>query len=250
MPNTVYTVGNPIVAALKLAVTPDVSSIATLAVYRPDGTAIPSPTISAWGGTGNDEKTAQFYATDDGTESGTILLSEGDWVAVWKVTGLGATVTAKVYNVIPLPSAGTRPGWMPFLSEVADHVPWLTIDQTAVGAETYLGTFNGNTVPADEQAQRHIDKASRPLTALGDIPADLQPFGRGIIALRAAASLARAYLRRENALQIADALDKQADRDWKFFLDQLHQDGGDPGANLLPVWTFPEPAKYPGDYNL
>jgi hypothetical protein len=105
------------------------------------------------------ETTAQFYATDDGTASGTTLAAAGDWLAVWKVTGTGASVTAKVYNVAPLPGTSTRPSWSPFLSDVADHVPFLTIDPTVPGSQVYLGTFTGWTSPTDEQAQRHIDRA-------------------------------------------------------------------------------------------
>jgi hypothetical protein len=129
MPQTVYDVGDPITSRLKLGVTPDGSTIATVTLQRPDGTSI-SVTPGAWVG---DEKTAQFYATDDGTVSGTLLAAAGDWLAVWKVVGTGASVTPKVYNVAPLPGTGTRASWSPFLSDVADHVPYLTIDPTIPG---------------------------------------------------------------------------------------------------------------------
>lgn len=113
MPQTVYDVGDPITSRLKLGVTPDGSTVATVTLQRPDGTSV-AITPGAWVG---DEKTAQFYATDDGTVSGTLLAAAGDWLAVWKVTGTGASVTPKVYNVAPLPGTGTRPSWSPFLSE-------------------------------------------------------------------------------------------------------------------------------------
>jgi hypothetical protein len=38
MPQTVYDVGDPITSRLKLGVTPDGTTVATVAVQRPDGT--------------------------------------------------------------------------------------------------------------------------------------------------------------------------------------------------------------------
>jgi hypothetical protein len=241
MPQTVFTVGNPITSRIKLGVTPDGTTTVTLQVFKPDGTTITAPAISAFTGTGGDEKTAQWYTTDDGQAGSPVLESAGDWVALWQVTGTGAVTAAKVYNVVPLPSTGTRVAWSPFLSEVADHVPWLTVDQVTVGSETYLGTFNGNTVPTDEQAQRHIDKAAAPILAIGAVPQPLYAFARGIVALRAAASLARAFPRYENALNIAAALDKQADTDWKSLLALLEDEGAVNDAPAQPVWCFPPP---------
>jgi hypothetical protein len=239
MPQTVFTVGNPITSRLTLGVTPDGSTAATLTVFKPDGAAIAAPAISAWTG---DEKTAQWYATDDGTSGSTTLVAAGDWVALWQVTGTGAVTAAKVYNVAPLPTTGTRPDWSPFLSEVADHVPWLTVDRVSVGSDTYLGTFNGLTTPTDEQAQRHVDKAAAPILALSIVSEPLHAFARGIVALRAAASLARAFPRyNDNALAIAAALGQQADADWTSLLGLLDDDDGAlVEAPALSHWLSPD----------
>lgn len=144
MPQTVYDVGDPITSRLKLGVTPDGGTVATVTVKRPDGATIAGLTPGAFVG---DEKTVQWYATDDGTPNGTVLAAAGDWLAVWKVTGTGASVAAKVYNVAPLPGTSTRAGWSPFLSDVADFVPFLTVDTVTPGSQLYLGTFTGVTSP-------------------------------------------------------------------------------------------------------
>jgi len=252
MSQTVYTVGNPITSRIKLGVTPDVSTIVTLQVLRPDGTAIATPAISAWSGDGGDEKAAQWYATNDGQSGGLVDLADGDWVAIWSVTGTGAVVAAKVFNVVPLPAAGARPEWLPFLSQVAGHVPWLTVDQVTVGSDLYLNTFNGNTQPTDETAQQHIDQAATPVVAIiTSLPARLIPFARAVVALRAAASIARAFPNRfDNALAIAAALDKQATSDYKILTEQLEDEGVVPGEAGKPWWSFPTPVAYPGDHNL
>src|ERR1041384_1946576 len=104
---TVYDVGDPITTRLKLGVVPDGTTNVTLTVTRPDGTTIATPAISAWENV--DEKAAQFYATDDGTLTGRPAPADGDWLVVWKVTGKGANVAAKVYSVAPLPGTSTRP---------------------------------------------------------------------------------------------------------------------------------------------
>jgi len=250
MTQTVYDVGDPITSRLKLGVTPDGSTVVTLTVTRPDGTAIAAPTISPF--VNVDEKTAQWYATDDGTPGGTVTsgVADGDWLAVWRVTGVGANVAPKVYNVAPLPGTGTRVAWSPFLSDAADHVPYLTVDTVTPGSQVYLGTFTGVTTPTDEVAQRHIDEATalmRP--ALPNISTGLFPAARAVAALRAAASLARAYPRRPEDLNTAAALDARADAAWKQLLTAVETEGSGAGAIGNPHWTFP-PAPAWGDMNL
>src|SRR5690242_12370678 len=116
MPQTVYDVGDPIPSRLTLGVTPDGTTSVTVAITRPDGTVV-GPFSPA--GPVGDEYTVQFFATDDGTASGTKVSAAGDWLAVWTVSGKGASVTPKVYSVAPLPGAATRATWSPFLSDVA-----------------------------------------------------------------------------------------------------------------------------------
>src|ERR1044072_9650236 len=102
MAQTVYHVGDPITSRLKLAVTPDGSTVVTLTVTRPDGTAIAAPTISPF--VNVDEKTAQWYATDDGTPGGTVTsgVADGDWLAVWGGAGGGGESAPQGGNSDPV----------------------------------------------------------------------------------------------------------------------------------------------------
>jgi hypothetical protein len=244
MPQTVYDVGDLITSRLKLGVTPDGTSLATVTLQRPDGTSI-AVTPGAWVG---DEKTAQFYATDDGTTSGTLLSSAGDWLAVWKVTGTGASVTPKVYNVAPLPGTSTRVSWSPFLSDVADHVPYLTIDPTIPGSQVYLGTFTGYTSPTDEQAQRHIDDAVAIVGAgFGVLTGSLPRMARSVAATWAAATLCRAFARDAETVARAADLMRQAQADLKI-LTAAVDNTGSTTLNAVPVLRAPDPVPWGDSY--
>jgi hypothetical protein len=245
MPQTVYDVSDPITSRLKLGVMPDGTTVATVTVKRPDGTTI-AVSPGAWVG---DEKTVQFYATDDGTQSGPVLNAGGDWLAVWKVTGTGASTTAKVYSVAPLPGTSTRPAWSPFLSDVADHVPFLTIDQTTPGSQTYLGTFTGYTSPTDEVAQRHIDRAASIVGAgFGNITdSALVGMARTVTAIWAAASLCRAYARDDATRRTADGLAAQAATQLKALQTSVDNSGSST-LNALPVMFAPDPVPWGDTY--
>jgi hypothetical protein len=244
MPQTVYDVGDPITSRLKLGVAPDGSTVATVTLQRPDGTSI-SVSPGAWVG---DEKTAQFYATDDGTVSGTLLAAAGDWLAVWKVVGTGASVTPKVYNVAPLPGTSTRASWSPFLSDVADHVPYLTIDPTIPGSQVYLGTFTGYTSPTDEQAQRHIDDAVAIVGAgFGTLSGTLPRMARSVAATWAAATLCRAFARDAETVARAADLMRQAQADLKI-LTAAVDNTGSTTLNAVPVLRAPDPVPWGDSY--
>lgn len=239
MTQTVFDVGDPISSRLKLGVVPDGTTAVTVTVTRPDGSAISAPPISAW--TNTDEKTAQWYATDDGSASGTTLLASGDWLAVWRITGTGANVAAKVYPVAPLPGTSTRPAWSPFLSDVADHVPALTVSAVDPGTQVYLGTFTGDTAPTDEQAQRHVDAAVALVGAgFGTLTPALARMARGVAAVRAAATLARAFARTASDFDLASALERQAAADLKVLLGAV-ENAGSTTLSAVPVLYAPEP---------
>lgn len=244
MPQTVYDVGDPITSRLKLGVAPDGTTVATVIVQRPDGTAI---AVSPGGWVG-DEKTVQFWATDDGTAGGTTASAAGDWLVVWKVTGTGASVTPKVYNVAPLPGTSTRPAWSPFLSDVADHVPFLTIDTTQPAEQVYLGTFTGVTSPTDEVAQRHIDRAASVVGAgFGTLTGALPGMARTVTALWAAASLCRAFARDDATRSLADSLTAQANAQLKI-LQGAVENAGSSTLNALPVLIAPDPVPWGDQY--
>jgi hypothetical protein len=247
MPQTVYYAGNPITARLKLGVVPDGTTNATVTVYRPDGTAIATPSISPWEGAAGDEKTAQWYGTDDGYAGSatTVGVADGDWVVVWHVSGKGATTAPKVFNVAPLPGAGTRPAWAPFLSEVAAHVPTLTVDTLTPGG-VLLGTFNSRTQPDDGQAFLHLDQAVNTIAGrFGTLPAGTGRLARPVAALRAAASLARAWLRTDDRLTLARDLETLAAAETTALTEAVTAAGGTASTDRpLPQWAFPPPSKY------
>lgn len=247
MAQTVFEVGDLITSRLHLGVDPDVTTTVTFKVYRPDGTEITGLNASAFVG---QVKTLQFYATDDGTASGTALAASGDWLVVWKVTGTGASVSAKVYNVTPLPTQGSNPAWMPFLSDVADYVPWTTIALDIPGGDTFYGTWTGSTYPTDEQAIRIIERVARPISEhWADLPTATFELARSYVALRAAADIARAYPRNPADVTAADAWDKRADLLWL----QLKQIADDSTTNPIaagqkPVFAFPGPVAWGDSY--
>jgi len=244
---TVYDVGDPITSQLNLGVIPDGTTQVTLTVARPDGSVIDPPALGAWNG---DARTAQWYATDDGTVTGTRLASAGDWLALWKVTGTGANVLAKVYNVAPLPGTSVRPAWSPFLSQIADHVPYLTVDTNTPGSQIFLGTFTGRTIPTDAVAQRHIDLAVATMQPqIASISSTLYPAARAVASLRAAASLARAFPRRNDDLNTAAALDASASSAWTALVDAAEAEGTVGSTVLSPVGFFPTPRPW-GDLDL
>jgi hypothetical protein len=246
MTQTVFTAGNPITSRLALGVTPDGTTNASVVVRRPDGSTVSTTAPSPWVG---DQKTVQWYATDTGLAGGTTAATAGDWIAVWTVTGTGATTAAKVYSVAPLAGTSTRPDWSPFLSEVADFVPYLSVDAISPGTQIYLGTFTGSTSPTDEQAQRHIDAAVAFVGAgFATLTPALARMARAVAATRAAATLARAFARNAADLDLASALDRQAAADLAV-LGGAVENAGSTALSAVPVLYAPEPVGW-GDLML
>lgn len=250
MAQTVFDVGDPITSRLKLGVTPDGTTVATVTVQRPDGTVIAGLTPSSFGGVDGDEKTVQWYATNDGTVGAAVDAADGDWLAVWSVVGTGASVSPKIYPVQPLPIPGEHASYDPFLHEVADHVPWLTLDKTIPGGDTYLGTFTGNTWPADEQVARHVRRVADPITARWpDLSEAVAPLARSYIALRVAAALARSFPRSASNFADADALNALADDLWTQLVELADNETTSPtGTGQVPIWAFPDPVAWGDDY--
>jgi hypothetical protein len=238
---TVFDVGD--VIATVLTVNPfDGTTAATVAVTKPDGspqTLLTGPTSSGGGQTW----TATWAADHaDG----------GDYSAVWTVTGVGRGTQAKVYPVRPLPMASDwRPAWSPFLSEVGDHIPTRTLDQSQPGVELFLGTFTGLTTPTDEQAQRHLDSAvSSVLGAAGTLVDDdgVLELARLVASLRAAAAIERAYPLSDRSLETAAALDARADAELKHLAAANSAAGaGSSAVVAFPSWQSPAAVSWGDD---
>jgi hypothetical protein len=241
MPSTVFDVGDPINARLSLGVVPDGTTMVTVAVTRPDGTAIAPPTVI--GPVNVMEYTAQFTAS-----------MAGDWLVVWTVVGTGQGVQAKVFNVRALPSSSnTRPVWAPFLSDVGDFVPHKTRDLTG-GVDLILGTFTGATTPTDEQAHRILDGAITMVagvtdlagTAVGQLSPALYPLARRAAAIRAAADIELAFPERTTDMSVYSALNARALAELASLQAAATHTGTGP-VEATPVWDFPDPPNWADD---
>lgn len=247
MAQTVYEVGDLITSRLHLGVDPDVTTQVTWTVTRPDGVVLSGLNASAFDG---QVKTLQWYATDDGQAATSVEHSSGDWLVIWKVTGTGAGVSPKIYPVTPLPSQHGWVAWSPFLSEVADYVPWTTLSMSIPGADTFYGTWRSDTYPTDEQASRIIGRVARPITEhWADLPSATYELARSYVALRAAADIARAYPRTPGDTATADSLAAQADAMWVRLSTTADDATTNPAATGgKPIFAFPEPVTWGDSY--
>lgn len=143
----------------------------------------------------------------------------------------------------PLPVLVDQPPvWAPVLAQVADHVPYMTVDTVTPGSQAYLGTFNELTTPTDDQAQRLIDAAWPSVAAaVGVIVEPVWPLAQSVAALRAAAAIVRSYPRDDGDLARAAALDARADADLARLIAANDSAGGGQGnsVDLMPVYSFP-----------
>lgn len=147
---------------------------------------------------------------------------------------------------MPIPAGGASPiiapTWAPSVEQVADHVPYLTVDTVTPGSQEYLNTFNDRTNPTNVQAQRLIDGVWPVVAAaVGAIVEQVWPLAQHVTALRAAAAVVRAYPRDDGDLPHAAALDARADADLLRLIAANDAAGGGAGnsVDLLPVYSFP-----------
>jgi hypothetical protein len=229
---TVFDVGDPVTTRLSLGVAPDGTTVATVQLHAPDGSTS-SPSVA---GPSGQDYTAQFTASQ-----------AGDYVAVWTVTGTGAGVQAKVYNVRALPVSGaTRPSWVPFLSDVADQIPHKSQDLT-VGSDVLLMTFTGTTRPDDATAQRITDSATA--TVLATVPtvtAAMASTAKAAVVFRAAADIELAFPERTVDMTVYDRLNDRANAELKT-LQGLADQTGNSAEALDPMWSFPEAPAWADD---
>lgn len=147
-----------------------------------------------------------------------------------------ATVTAGEEAGVALPV------WAPSVAQVADHIPYMTVDVVTPGSQAYLGTFSVATSPTDVQATRLIEGAWPPVAAaVGLLAEAVYPLAQHVTALRAAAAIVRAFPRDDGDLARAAALDARADADLLRLIAANDAAGGGAGSEpvLLPVYSFP-----------
>lgn len=138
--------------------------------------------------------------------------------------------------------------WTPTTAQVAVYVPWLTVDSTQPGSQTYLLDFTGNTVPNLTAALSHIaDAVTRINTGLGlpTMPDAIKPMATVTAAILAAATLARSYARSDRENELADALAAQAAAAL-IALTAAADNAGAALSSARPVLIAPEPV-YWGD---
>lgn len=175
-----------------------------------------------------------------------VVYDEADrWVLHYEVTGTGEGAEDFERYVVASAVAGGWPAWAPALTDVAIHVPYLTVDTTTPGSATYLGTFTTATSPTTAQADRHVVAAVTSVAAaVGTVNTALSGQARIVAALRAAAAILRAYPRDPsdpNERAIAADLDRRADAE----LERLIVANGalneeDPyayGLEIAPMWS-------------
>jgi len=137
--------------------------------------------------------------------------------------------------------------WEPSLTQVAVYVPWLTVSKSNPGSQEYLGTFSSDTIPNEAQAGQHITDAGVVVgSALGTLPAALEPLAATVTAVLAASTLARAFARNPDDLALAAALAAQ----YLAALKALQAAADNVGAATLepsPVMYAPEPVPW-GDW--
>lgn len=140
--------------------------------------------------------------------------------------------------------------WAPTLAQVADYIPTRTLDATAPGSAVYLGTFTPDTTPTEVQAGRLIDQAVATVSAAaGTVDASLYLLATTVAALRAAASIERAYPVRDADINTADQLDKRADAELARLLAANGAAGATEPGVVMPLWSFPDPPAW-ADINL
>lgn len=136
--------------------------------------------------------------------------------------------------------------WAPTPQQVATYVPWLTIDPTVPGSQTYLDTFTANTVPSATAAGLHIIDATNTVGVFLSDPlaVAIKPLATVAAALLAAYTLAIAYPRDpENDASRIAALLALYQAALKTLTDAA-EDAGQSPASAIPVWYSPDPVPW------
>lgn len=200
----------------------------TVAVTRPDGTALtPAPTVSH-PGTGR-------YAATWPSEAGL-------WRWTFTATGVLADTTEGAVYVW---SAATVVPWVPGRRQVAKYVAERTVpaDQSS---DVPLNDFTDLTSPTAPQADEHIAAAVAWVTAgCGTVVPALYGSATEVAAVRAAGMIELSYPVRNADIDTAQALLAQADR-WLAALAEANEDagGGTDHAGVLAQWQFPPPVAW------
>jgi hypothetical protein len=210
---------------------------ATVTVYGPDGTAAGTPSAAPSGidgTTGGQIWTAAPY----------LLTAPRVWREHWVVTGTGAGTQDRRLYVSPVV---VDPAWSPPAWKPADYVPGRTlVPVLASGGNTWVNTFDDTTNPSGEQVERlTTDACAWVSVGCGTIAATLFDAASAAAAVWVAAQIEAGYPDKSSDPGRAAALLDQAQR-MRADLAKANEaltgtDPVDPGAALLPLYSFPRP---------
>lgn len=140
------------------------------------------------------------------------------------------------------------PIWAPTLTQVASHVPWLTVSTAVPGAQEYLNTFTSATSPPDAVATSHIDEACTLIAAaIPTMPAGIYSLAATVAARLAAATLAAAYARTDDDARRAAALLALANTALKGLIESADNEGA-AVLSPVPVLRGPDPVPWGDSY--
>ncbi|MGX6605660.1 hypothetical protein ACWKSP_26530 [Micromonosporaceae bacterium Da 78-11] len=225
----------------------DLTTQATLAVDKPDGT---SSVVPVSGGPllpiENSPDTRQRWTAD----TPIIYSLPGKWVLRWTVTGTGQGTENLAVYVIASPVAG-GPTWTPGRSRVANYVPHRTLERsitsTVESEDTYALSFTSNTIPSGVQMDRLIaDGVAWVGSRVYPMNVRVQAAAAVVVSLYAAAACERGYPMDDQSLQRANDLEKRMDMLLAdLILTNDVANTGDGVASfppaVMPQWSFPPP---------
>ncbi len=231
----------------RLVVKPyDGSTAATVEVYGPDGLLVASPAAASIGvdpDTGGQIWEAAAYEHT----------AAGVWRESWDVAGTGSGVQHRRIYVSPTP--GTQePSWRPDPWKPADYVPGRTLVPVDNGGNLAVNSFDDTTRPNGQQVERlTTDACAWVQLATGPVVAEsLHEAASAAAAIWVASAIEDSFPDNDASATRAAALLKRAES----MLKQLQAaneaitgtDPVDPGAGLLPRWSFPAPVPWGDRY--
>lgn len=217
----------------------DETTTATLTVYRPEGDPLDVDVTPGTPSAGKVRLTANPVT----------YTVPAKWVLHWDVDGTGAGVRDVEVYVVPSATAG-GPLWTPGRSRVANYVPARTLSASV--ADTHEFTFSSTTRPTGVAVDRLIaDGVAWVTTRTGEVHTSLGESASVCAAVFAAAAVERGYPEKDQpdaSLRRAADLQALAERMLADLVAANNAVGGtnpnDPGANLMPVYSFPKPVPW------
>lgn len=238
-------VGDAEVATL-LVEPADNSTVATLALEKPDGSSTP---IAVSGGAleAISDTSPVAYRQTWTSDQAVTYDQAGRPVLHWTVTGTGQGTEDLEVFVVASPVAG-GPTWTPGRSRVANYVTHRTLARSTASIinsqDTYELTFDSTTTPTGLQTDRLIaDGVAWVSMRASPLAAASYDVAAVVVSLYAAAAIERQFPADEDSLQRANDLEKRMDVLLKDLVAANNASNGtdDYGLEVAPMWAFPAP---------